>query len=83
MMSLFTTLEETLMNSAKHLPLELSSFLGGIIEEIIAPIPSPFVMAAVGSVAFAQNKGFMTLLWLSLSGLFGENPGSLGDLLYL
>ena len=56
MKELFAAIEEALKNSVAVLPLELSAFLGGCVEEIVAPIPSPFVMAAVGSAAFAQEK---------------------------
>ncbi len=70
------TIEEALKNSVTYLPLELSSFLGGFIEEVIAPIPSPFVMAAVGSAAYAQSKGLLSLLVLGLTGAIGKTLGA-------
>jgi membrane protein DedA with SNARE-associated domain len=73
---LLSAIEEALKNSANYLPLELSSFLGGLIEEIVAPIPSPFVMAAVGSAAFAQSKGWLMLLGLALAGSAGKTLGA-------
>lgn len=73
---MLNSIEEALKNSASHLPLEFSSFLGGFVEEVIAPIPSPFVMAAVGSAAFAQNKGFLVLLWLAFLGSVGKTLGA-------
>ncbi len=76
MKTFLISIEEALKNSAAYLPLEMSSFLGGLIEEIIAPIPSPFVMAAVGSAAFAQNKGFLFLLGLALFGSLGKTLGA-------
>lgn len=76
MKELLVGIEEALKNSASYLPLELSSFLGGMIEEIIAPIPSPFVMAAVGSAAFAQSKGFLYLIGLALWGSLGKTLGA-------
>lgn len=76
MKELLAGIEEALKNSANYLPLEISSFLGGLIEEIIAPIPSPFVMAAVGSAAFAQSKGFFSLLVLALVGSLGKTLGA-------
>src|SRR3989338_7127201 len=69
-------IEEALKNSANYLPLELSAFLGALVEEIVAPIPSPFVMAAVGSVAFAQSKGLAALVWLSFVGAVGKTVGA-------
>ncbi len=76
MKEFFHYVEEALKNSANYLPLEISAFLGGFIEEVIAPIPSPFVMAAVGSVAFAQSKGFAFLVWLALTGAAGKTLGA-------
>ncbi len=76
MKTFLTGIEEALKNSAAYLPLELSSFAGGLIEEIVAPIPSPFVMAAVGSAAFAQSKGLLSLCVLALAGSFGKTLGA-------
>ncbi len=76
MRDLLTAIEEALKNSATYLPLEISSFLGGFIEELIAPIPSPFVMAALGSAANAQTKGFLFLLTLALLGSLGKTLAS-------
>ena len=76
MKGFLASIEEALKNSANYLPLEISSFLGGLIEEIVAPIPSPFVMAAVGSAAFAQSKGFFSLLVLALVGSLGKTLGA-------
>ena len=76
MKDFFLYIEEVLKNSANYLPLEMSSFLGGFIEEVIAPIPSPFVMAAVGSAAFAQSKGLAALVWLAVIGSIGKTLGA-------
>lgn len=75
-MSLFSGLEETLKRSAGYLPLELSSFTGGLVEEIVAPIPSPFVMAAVGSAAFSQGKKWLDLLMYAFWGALGKTLGA-------
>ncbi|MCG3176494.1 MAG: hypothetical protein MOGMAGMI_01449 [Candidatus Omnitrophica bacterium] len=75
-MQILDRIEQWLMDSAGRLPLEVSSFGGGLIEEVIAPIPSPFVMAAVGSAAYAQGKGFWVLCWLSLLGSAGKTLGA-------
>lgn len=76
MKEILVAIEEMLKNSASYLPLELSSFLGGLVEEVIAPIPSPFVMAAVGSAAFAQSKTLIALAWLALVGSAGKTIGA-------
>lgn len=76
MKSFLSEIEEALMTSASYLPLETSSFLGGLIEEIVAPIPSPFVMATVGSAAFAQSKETLFLIWLAVIGSVGKTLGA-------
>lgn len=76
MRELLHAIEQTLQNSATYLPLEVFSCLGGFIEEVIAPIPSPFIMAAAGSAAFAQNKGMAMLVWLAFLGSVGKTLGS-------
>ena len=45
---MFHTLEQTLLSYADKLPLEIFLFIGSIVEEVIAPIPSPFVPVAAG-----------------------------------
>lgn len=76
MSGFFTQIEEALKNSANYFPLEVCSFFGGLIEEVVAPIPSPFVMAAIGSAAFAQSKGLLSLLWLAVLGSAGKTVGA-------
>ena len=76
MKGILVVIEGMLKSSANYLPLELSSFLGGLVEEVIAPIPSPFVMAAVGSAAYAQSKAFIMLAWLALVGSAGKTIGA-------
>lgn len=40
---------------AKMVPIEVFSMAGSFLEELIAPIPSPFVMTTVGAIAQAQG----------------------------
>ena len=61
---------------AQNIPLELFSILGTIIEEIIAPIPSPFVMTATGSIAQAQSKALGYLIVIAVLGAFGRVIGA-------
>lgn len=58
------------------IPLEVFSFGGSLLEEIISPIPSYLVMGIVGSVAFAQKLGFIHILWLTLLGAMGKSLGA-------
>lgn len=74
-MNIFVVLEQWLINWASHVPLEIFALVGSLIEEIIAPIPSPLVMATAGTIAQAQNKTLSYLFLISgisaLSKTFG------------
>jgi membrane protein DedA with SNARE-associated domain len=66
----------TLLTSwSEALPLPLFTFLGALIEEIIAPIPSPFVMTLSGSFAEAQGQNLLFLMLLALVGTIGKTIG--------
>lgn len=75
-MNIFHLIENAITKSTEFLPLEISSLLGGFIEEVVAPIPSSFVMITLGSVAFARSKGWFFLLWLSFLGSVGKTFGA-------
>lgn len=76
-MAIFQQLEHSLTSFANQVPLELFSFLGSFIEEVIAPIPSPIVMTVTGSLAQAQEKPIEFLIILAIAGAFGKVLGSL------
>jgi len=73
---MFSAITERLGALAQVVPLELFTFMGSFIEELIAPIPSPFVPMMSGSIALAQGKTFMYLLVLSLIGAAGKTMGA-------
>ncbi len=63
------TLSETwLIGLTEVVPISWFVVVGAAIEEIIAPIPSPLVMTAAGSLAQAQGKTLISLAFLSLIG---------------
>ena len=70
-----------LENLSQHIPLELFTLIGTFIEEFIAPIPSPFVLATAGSITKAQNKALPYILIIALIGSVGKTFG--GWLLYI
>jgi membrane protein DedA with SNARE-associated domain len=80
-MSVVSLLEDWLLLLANKIPVELFAFIGALVEEIIAPIPSPFVMTITGSIAHAQHHSLVNLFWLAMLGAFGKTLGAL--LLYL
>lgn len=74
---MFKVLEDKLLDLAERIPLELFSFLGSFIEEIVAPIPSPIVMTTTGSLAALQERPLEYLLVLSVLGALGKMFGAL------
>lgn len=58
------------------MPLELFAFFASVVEEIVAPIPSPVVMIVTGSLAYIQGKTFIYLFVLTLIGALGKLLGS-------
>lgn len=61
---------------ANTLPLEAFTLLGGFIEEIIAPIPSPLIMSTAGTVAQHRGYGFALLFFLCVLGSLGKTLAS-------
>lgn len=62
---------------AQKIPVTWFVFIGALIEEIIAPIPSPLVMMLAGSIAASQGSHVSVLLLLSLIGAGSKTFGSL------
>lgn len=65
-------LEQTL----QQLPLEWFVFLGSFLEEVIAPIPSPFVMTTAGVIAQQQGLSWMLIFLLAVLGAVGKTLAS-------
>lgn len=73
---MFDSITQSLIAWAKDVPLELFTFAGSFIEEVLAPIPSPIVMTVTGSIASTQDKAMWYLLVLSLIGAAGKTLGA-------
>lgn len=65
---------------ADKIPLELFTFVGAFVEEVIAPIPSPLVLTLAGTAAASQDKAVLFLIWIAIIGALGKTLG--GYLLY-
>ena len=61
-----TLIETWLQTSANAMPLEVFAAVGSLVEEIIAPIPSPLVMTLTGSILQSQGKTFVYGLFIAL-----------------
>lgn len=62
---------------AHQLPLPAFAFVGSIIDEVIAIVPSPFVPLTVGSLVFSQGKPFGFLFLVALTGTIGKTLATL------
>ncbi len=65
-----------LHSAANALPLPAFSFFGALVEEIIAPIPSPLVMALTGTLAAAKDSSWFYMAMIILMGAAGKTIGS-------
>src|SRR3989344_5164736 len=74
---MFANLEAMLIGYANHLPLEIFAVVASFVEGVVAPIPSPAVMIAVGSLASLQARPFYGLIILCLFGAVGKLLGAL------
>lgn len=62
---------------AQNIPLPIFSFLGSIVDELFAPLPSPFIPITVGSLTYEQNLGFWFLFVVALAGTVGKTISTL------
>ena len=74
---LIQPLIDTIYWLASSVPLPAFAFFSSLIEEIIAPIPSPLVMALTGSIAAVQGVGWVYAAILIAIGAFGKTLGGL------
>ncbi|MFZ2522998.1 MAG: VTT domain-containing protein [Minisyncoccia bacterium] len=74
---MFEQLEQILISLSNYVPLEIFAPVASVVEEIIAPIPSPAVMIVTGSLAALQEKTIYYLVFLALLGSLGKLLGSL------
>lgn len=72
---MFDSLVRTLTIFANSVPIELFVFVGSILEEIIAPIPSPFVMTTAGTLLSAQGFPATHILIIALIASIGKTIG--------
>lgn len=62
--------------TGQTMPLPLFVMVGGIIEEIVAPIPSPLVSTLAGSIAAGQQLGMVYLLWICALATLAKTLGA-------
>jgi len=65
-----------LEQTAQAVPLPIFVMVGGIVEEIIAPIPSPLVSTLAGSITATQQLGIPYLLWICALATLAKTIGA-------
>ncbi len=75
-MSFVHSIEAWVEQLATQVPIELFSFVGAFLEEVIAPIPSPLILVTAGSLAFTQGKSYAFLWWICVVAAVGKTLGS-------
>lgn len=73
---MFASVIAWLEHAAQQVPLPVFVVIGGVIEEIIAPIPSPLVSTLAGSIASAQQLGIPYLLGLCALATLSKTVGA-------
>lgn len=74
-MQIFIWLTQVLESFATKVPLEVFVVVGSLVEEIVAPIPSPSILTLAGSIALSQQKTIVFLIWLAILGSIGKTLG--------
>ena len=62
---------------SQYVSVEVFAMVASFLEELIAPIPSPFVMTIAGSMAAAQGSPFWYLLVIAVIASFGKTIASI------
>jgi len=69
---MFEYIQEQLIYLSKIVPIEIFTFIGSFLEDIIAPIPSPLITTTTGTLALAQGYGYVGLIWLIVIAALGK-----------
>lgn len=60
-----------------YVSVEIFALVGSFLEELIAPIPSPFVMTIAGSMVAAQGSPFWYLIIVAIIASVGKTAGAM------
>lgn len=73
--AMLAKIETIILYFSDKVPLEIFALVGGFIEEIVSPIPSPIIMTTVGTIASYRGDGIYYLIWLSILASVGKTIG--------
>ena len=66
-----------LEHMALTVPLPIFTFIGSVLDEILAPLPSPLVPITAGTLTYEQNLGFWFLFVVAFTGTVGKTVATL------
>lgn len=75
-MEIITQFTHLLASFSDTVPLPLFVIIAAFVEEVIAPIPSPFVMTISGSLIASQGQTLLYLALMAALGAFSKTVGS-------
>ncbi len=73
---MFQTVILWLKEIAQVVPLPAFVLVGGLVEEVIAPIPSPLVTTLTGSIVKSQELGILYLFWICALATLAKTAGA-------
>ncbi len=73
-----TALIAWLESLAQQTSLEIFTVIASFLEEIVAPIPSPFVMTTAAVIGQAQNYTYLQLFWVIILGSIAKTIAAVG-----
>lgn len=75
-MQIITEFTQQLASFSSTVPLPLFVIIAAFVEEVIAPIPSPFVMTISGSLIASQGQTLLFLGFMAVLGALSKTIGS-------
>lgn len=66
MSELLSIIEGWLITMSETVPVELFVLIGGFLEELIAPIPSPLVLGTAGTLIEVAGNGWVYMVWIAV-----------------
>lgn len=67
-----------IQNLATQVPLTVYTFIGSVLDEVIAIIPSPLIPITAGTLAVEQHQTVSFLFLIALTGALGKTMASYG-----
>jgi membrane protein DedA with SNARE-associated domain len=66
MFEFLNVIEKWLLSLSETVSVELFVMVGGFLEELIAPIPSPLVLGTAGTLVEVAGNGWVYMVWIAV-----------------